>query len=228
MKKSVIIVAAGNSSRLGLNKSKLFLKLNGKCLIDYSLEKFSKIKDTEEVIIATNDIEETEKVVDKNLYNFKLKIVLGGSTRQESVLNAFSEIKDKNGLVLIHDVARPLFLVDEVEKCIENATEYGASILASRVVDTIKKVELGETLVDETLNRDELYQAQTPQIFKYDVLKYAYENADLENIVFTDESSLVEHIGMDVVLTESSRENIKITYPEDLKIAEAIAEIVRA
>lgn len=218
---SVIIAAAGNSSRLKENKSKLFVELLGKPLIFYSIEKLLKIKNVKEVIVVTNDVESTKELLGNN----DIKIVLGASTRQESVFNGFNALSEDSELVLIHDVARPLFDIQDVENCIKDAAKSGAAILSVPVVDTIKKYKLLENVkyIEKTINREYLYKVQTPQIFKYSLLKKAYESIkSLKDTTFTDESMLFEELSMEVVLSKSSDKNLKITFPEDLKVAEAL------
>ena len=226
---SVIIAAAGNSTRLGKPelKSKQFLTLDEKPLLFYSLEKFSLLKNICEIIIVTNDISSTNKLIEKQNFFSNIKIVLGGELRQDSVYNGFVEINNQCDLVLIHDVARPFFNISDVEKCIEIASKSGATVLATPVVDTLKKAKYNkdELIVDSTLDRNNLYLVQTPQVFSYKLLGKAYKRFRSSNnlkqpvAIFTDEGSMVEHMGESVNLVIGSRDNIKITYLEDLEIA---------
>ncbi len=229
---SVIIAAAGSSTRLGKPsvKSKQFLTLADKPLLFYSLEKLSLLENVNEIIIVTNDISSTNELLKKQNAFQNIKVVLGGELRQDSVYNGFSAIKQKSNLVLIHDVARPFFLIDDVKKTIETAVRTGAAVLAVPVVDTIKKGKYNkdELVVSNTLDRSDLYLIQTPQIFSYELLEKAYKKFRNTNEVkrdipiFTDEGSMLEHIGGSVNLVIGSRDNIKITYFEDLEIANGI------
>lgn len=225
---SVIIAGAGNSTRFGqiFFKSKQFLLLNNKPLLFYSLEKFSLIESIEEVIIVTNDIDETNNLLKTKNFSFVLKVVPGGILRQDSVFNGFCNVNSQSSLVLIHDAARPLFNVSDVKKCIEKALLTGACVLASPVVDTLKKTKTnGDSLVvDCTLSRDMLYSIQTPQVISYSLLDLAYKTyrTKSEWQSLTDETTMIEFLGKPVSLVVGSSRNIKITYPEDLEIARGI------
>lgn len=227
-KLSLIIAAAGNAKRLNKNISKQFLEIGNKPLLYLSIEKFLNLKNLLEVIVVTNDISETKKIIDNfQKKELQIKIVLGGKSRKESVQNGFLAIKSNPDLVIIHDVARPFFSLKNTEKCIDKASEFGAAILASPVKDTLKKYKLKDNniLVEKTIDRNELYAVQTPQIFSYEVLKNAYkfiENINIKDEKITDEATIVELLGKDIAIVEGSSGNIKITYPEDILIAEAM------
>ena len=233
---SVIIAAAGNSLRLGQeeSKSKQFILLNGKPLLFYSIEKFLRLRNIIEIIIVTNNIEDTQNLVNegKNSWNFEnFKIVLGSDLRQDSVYNGFCNVNSSVDLVLIHDVARPIFKVSDVEKCIESALVYDAAILAVPLVDTLKKGRSDKDglIVETTIDRHSLYQVQTPQVFKYGLLSEGYKmykSSNLSNLVATDEAQVVELLGRKVGLVLGSQRNIKITYPEDLEIASSIVKSI--
>lgn len=221
---SIIVAAAGSSLRFGNNISKQFLLLEDKPLLLYSLEKFALLQNVLEIVIVTNDINETNRFLKKTGFvDIKIKTVLGGKLRQDSVYNGFCAIDPESHLVIIHDVARPLFRLEDVKRCIEQAIKSGAAILAVPVVDTIKrsKLDSGELLVKDTLNREELYLVQTPQVFRYELLADVYKSRNTLQRVSTDEASMVEHLGRNVILIIGDRKNIKITYPEDLEIASA-------
>ena len=227
---SVIIAAAGSGSRFEQDNftSKQFLLLDEKPLLVHSLEKFVRIKNICEIIIVSNDINLTSELLVK--YDFsnkvKIKVVEGSKLRQDSVYNGFCKVDNSISLVVIHDVARPLFKIRDLEKCIEAALVSGAAILAVPVVDTIKcvKSDKDRLVVKNTLDRANLYLVQTPQVFSYRLLSNAYKMLNDPNQVVTDEASMVEIIGEEVELVFGNRTNIKITYPEDLKIAEAIEQ----
>ena len=227
---SIIIAAAGFSSRLGKNIPKQFILLNNKPLLLYSLEKFISMKNITEIIIVTNDLITTEKLLEinnifSNAKNIEIKIILGGELRQDSVFNGFCKVNPDADLVIIHDVARPLFEIDDVEKCIEKAYICNAAILAIPVIDTVKKgkSDNDELVVDKTIKRDNLYQVQTPQVFSYKLLSEVYKCRDAPWRVSTDEAMMIELFTKETVnLVLGSRKNIKITYPEDLEITSAI------
>lgn len=234
---SVIIAAAGPSVRLKMKdtKSKQFVLLKGKPLLFYSLEKFSQLENIYEIVVVTNDIESTKRLLDLRPLTFelrKIKIVEGGKLRQDSVYNGFNELDSTCDLVLIHDVARPLFDINDVRLCIEKAIKTGAAVLAVPVIDTVKKSKSDKDglLVEHTINREGIYSVQTPQVISYDLLFNAYKKYKTKGTLgtppdlFTDESTMIELCGNPVSLIIGSRKNIKITYPEDLEIATAILE----
>ena len=225
---SVIIAAAGSSSRLGKcgkNISKQFILLDDKPLLIYSLEKFSLLPDVIEIIVVTNDISATGELLKKYDFSSRIKVQLiqGGDLRQDSVYNGFCKAEPMVDLVLIHDVARPLFDIRDVKKCIEEALLSGAAILAVPVIDTLKKGRQvdGKFESGGTLEREGLYLIQTPQVFSHNLLEEAYK-VYRDSSIFTDEAGMVELFGKSVNLVMGSRKNIKITYPEDLEIASAI------
>ena len=233
MKKlSVIIAAAGSSSRLGLDYSKQFIKLLGKPLLFYSIEKFLQLKNVFEIIVVTNDTDQTKNLLRDFDFgkNTEMKVVLGGELRQDSVYNGFCSVDASCNLVLIHDVARPLFDLVDVEKCICEADLFGSAVLAVPAADTIKKAERNndKLIVKKTLERDGLYLIQTPQIYSYDLLAWMYEEytklKDKQKIA-TDEASILEGLGKSVNLVIGSRKNIKITYKEDLEIVARILKL---
>ena len=224
---SIIIAAAGNASRLGNEHliSKQFLLLNGKPLLIHSLEKFVSLQNAFEIIIVTNDMVPTSKLFEDFdfLNKVQIKVVEGGSLRQDSVYNGFCNVDSSVDLVVIHDVARPLFKIEDLEKCIEEASTSGAAVLATPLVDTVKcaKSDKDRLIVKNTLNRNELFLIQTPQVFSYNLLSNAYKMFRVNNSkqVVTDEANMVEMLGESVNLVLGDRRNIKISYPEDLEIA---------
>ena len=237
MKISVIIAAAGSASRFISSKeslpgpfSKQFVLLNGKSLLFYSLEKFLNLTNVIEIIIVTNDMDSTNKLLEKLNYsgNIKIKVIEGDKLRQDSVYNGFCKVDNSSNLVIIHDVARPLFKIDDLKKCVETALVYGAAILGVPVVDTIKlaKSDKDRLLVKNTLDRTNLFLVQTPQVFSYGLLSRVYKTFRSSNSkqAVTDEASMIEILGEPVNLILGDRKNIKITYPEDLDIAQAIID----
>ncbi len=234
-KLSVIIAAAGNASRLFDDKdkplSKQFVLLGGKPLLIHSLEKFIKLKGILEIIIVTNNISSTNKLLNDTGFfdEVKIKIVEGSELRQDSVYNGFCKVDNSVDLVVIHDVARPMFRIEDLEKCIEAVCLTGAAVLAVPVVDTIKcaKLDKDRLIVKSTVDRKDLFLVQTPQVFNYKLLYSAYKmfrSSNNSGQVVTDEANMVEIIGEQVELILGDRKNIKITYPEDLKIAQAVLD----
>lgn len=209
---SVIIVAAGNSTRMnGIDKQ--FIEIGGIPVIIRSIIAFEKCDDVFEIIIATKE-EFIDKISDL-CEKYKIKkvkdIVTGGSTRAESVRNAFEYVNSYSLLVAIHDGARPLVNNTDIMQVLTDARKFGASTLAVPVKDTIK-IANGE-FIDGTPDRNFLFSAQTPQVFKYSIYRKALENIDLS---ITDDCKAVEAIGQRVHITIGSYNNIKITTPDDL------------
>ncbi len=206
----VIITAGGSSSRFkGINK--LLYKINNKPVIVHTVEKFLDLADISNIIISANKIIITEL---ENLFANcnKIKIIQGGNTRQESVLNGLTYCKDPD-YVIIHDAARPFIKKETILKCIENAKKYGASIVAVKTVDTIKLAS-ADGFINSTLDRNFLWNAQTPQIFEY---KKIFElHKLLKNKNFTDDSLLFEYYKYPVYITEGDYSNFKITTVDDI------------
>ncbi len=219
---SAIIVAAGSGTRFGSNIPKQFLEICGKAVIIHTLEIFENCAAIDEIILvlSTVGIENFQKELER--YNFKkiVKIVAGGSTRAESVLNGLKAVDAKNGdIIAVHDGARPLVSAEEIERTVEKASETGAACLTAKVTDTIKEVS-GDKIVG-TVERSKLRRALTPQCFKFEILQKAFapENFDASA---TDECFLVEKVGFAVAFVDGSARNIKITAPEDLAVAEIL------
>lgn len=214
---SVIIVAGGSGSRMNMNINKQFIKINEKEVIAHTIDKFYKNEYIDEIILVVKEDEIDyfkENIIKK--YGYKnIKIALGGKERQDSVYNGL-KIVDKNcDMVLVHDGARPFVSKEIIKKAVTETKK--ASVIGVRVKDTIKVVNNNEII--STPNRNTLWAIQTPQTFKYDLLKRAYEKAYEENFYGTDDSSLVENLGEKVNIIEGSYENIKITTKEDLNMA---------
>lgn len=217
----VIIPAAGQGKRMGAGKNKLLLELEGIPLLIYTLMVFEKDDSCTGVILAVNEQEKNE--INKLLRQFNIKkvvrLVTGGPERQYSVYHGVRTIED-NGIVLVHDAARPFMDHLLIRSLVAAAQQHGAAILAVPVKDTVKKVT--ENKVIETVERSSLWAVQTPQAFRMSLLREAHERALVEGYLGTDDASLVERIGHDVMIVEGSYDNIKLTTPEDLFIAETI------
>ncbi len=213
---SVIIVAAGRGDRFGSPKQLSLLK--GKTVLDWSLEKFESHQAVDEIVLVLDEEQQKEKILGQ--YKKILAVVKGGEKRQDSVLNGFKRIDpEKAGIVLVHDGVRPLVSPALIDRVIEAALEKGAAIPALPLEDTVKEVT-GEEIF-RTIERQELCRAQTPQGFSYSVLKKALDKAKEEGYYGTDEASLVERSGEKVYVVPGDPVNIKITVPEDLRVAEA-------
>jgi len=211
-----ILLAGGKGSRFG--EKKQFIKLKGEPLFQFSLNTINKIDEITDIILVLPE-EDLERI---KVFSFKnVKKVAGGKERQDSVKNALDTI-DYADIVIVHDTARPFATESMFVDGINNVKKgYDGSITAIPARDTIKKVK--DKTVLQTLNRDELYIIQTPQTFRFDILKKAYQKAYENNFYGTDDSSLVERIGGKITINKGSILNFKITTKEDLILANCLA-----
>ena len=206
---SLIITAGGTSSRYGA-KNKLLEIVNGKTIIEYTVEKFLLIDEISEIVICANEaiISDLKKIFD----NPKIKIIQGGETRQQSVYRGL-EILSNPDYVLIHDGARPLVKKEDILKLIQKTKEKGAAILAVKTIDTIKKVN-DEGKIIETIDRSNLYNVQTPQGFRYKLILNAHKKLKGQN--FTDDAGMIESLAQNVYVVDGDYKNFKITVSDDL------------
>lgn len=224
-KVSAIIVAAGKGLRMNMDGSKQFIEIAGKPVLARTVQAFENCEAVDEIVIVVNreDILYCKhNIVDEYGFDKVSVIAAGGATRQESVYNGLRELKDTDGIVLIHDGARPFIGHDRILDNIVMAEEYGACCEAVPVKDTVKQAD-SSGMVEVTLKRESLWAAQTPQSFKYDIILRAHEKAIAEGFTGTDDATLVERLGYPMRLIKGSYNNIKITTQEDLLLAEAIA-----
>lgn len=224
LKVTAIVPAAGRGMRMGEDISKQYLPLAGKPILAHTLASLEQCPAIDEVILAVRGKEVAhcqEVVVEKFALKKVKEIIPGGEHRQDSVYNALKRIRPNCELVLIHDSVRPFLTEELILRTIEETELHGAVAAAVPLTDTIKQGN-GRGFVEKTLNRDELWSIQTPQGFKYNLIQKAYSQAYEDGFYGTDDASLVERMGHPVKIIEGSPENIKITTPEDLIIAEAI------
>jgi 2-C-methyl-D-erythritol 4-phosphate cytidylyltransferase len=219
-----IIVAGGKGTRFGGHRPKQFLEINRTPIIVHTLRQFEQAQEIDRVVVVVPDEETTgfEPLVEK----FGLKkvncVVAGGETRARSVKCGLASIGEAD-VVAMHDAVRPLVTPEEIDQVMLAANNSGAAILVALVSDTIKEVDHNHVV--RTVTRAQLRRALTPQCFRFDILKRAY--ADLEEveslrIEVTDDSFLVERLGVSITIVEGSARNIKITTAEDLKLAEEL------
>ncbi len=215
-----IIAAAGQGTRIGGKRAKQFLELAGTPIIIHTLRPFEQCEAIQEIILVLPELDTVGFLEIGGKYGLRklVKTVSGGSTRAESVWRGLEAISSTTGIVAIHDGVRPFVTKDEVAQTVRAAEVNDAAILVAPATDTIKQVKDG-TIV-RTLQRADLRHALTPQCFRYSLLKRAFQQADLLNPEFTDESLLVERLGVKVAIVEGSSRNIKITRREDLAMAE--------
>lgn len=203
-------------------RPKQFLKLAGTPIIIHTLKVFEQCDAIQEVIVVTaaDEIAAFLSLADQHDLPKIKAVVPGGSTRAESVLRGLETANEATEIVVVHDGVRPLVTPDEIMRTVAAAKLEGAAILVSTPVDTVKEVQDGAVV--STLNRLQLRNALTPQCFTYKLLRRAYEGVDTADPGLTDESSLVERLGVRIAIVEGSSRNIKITRPEDILVAEAL------
>ncbi|HHY05144.1 MAG TPA: 2-C-methyl-D-erythritol 4-phosphate cytidylyltransferase [Thermoanaerobacterales bacterium] len=221
MRVSAVIAAGGRGKRMNSSTSKQFLNLKGHPIIYYTLKTFYTMDAIDEIILVVGkyDMECTRAILDRYRFN-KIKLVEGGSERRDSVYNGLRQLSPQTDIVAIHDGVRPFIKKRVIMESIEEAKKYGAVGVAVPVKDTIKVV--GENnIIKYTPERKTLWGMQTPQTFKYEIIMEAHEKARLEGVYGTDDAVLVERIGLPVKIIQGGYENIKITTPEDIVIAES-------
>lgn len=218
---SVIIPAAGISKRFSSSTKKQFVKLNGLPLLLYCVNVFEKNKNIDEIVLATHseDIKITEELL-KEFSKVK-KVVAGGEHRHISVYNSFNSLSENSNFVLIHDAARPFITNEMINNIISEFATHEAVICGIPIYDTVKEIETANNTISSTIPREKLWRAQTPQAFKYSLLKKIYSSMDINSSVPTDESKLAEDYGAIIKITQGSEYNLKITNSDDLKIAES-------
>lgn len=224
VKVSAIVVAAGKGKRMERTYNKQYIALEEKPILAHTLTHFENHDAVDEVIVVVGKGEVQfckEQIVEKYHLQKVKKVIEGGKERYHSVYNGLKAASEESEVVLIHDGARPFLTEEIVNKGIAAAKVHGSSITGVPVKDTIKVID-GEGFVKDTLKRDNLWQVQTPQTFKKEVILQAHQKREKENLSVTDDAMLVEKLGMKVKMVLGSYENIKMTTPEDLDVGEAI------
>lgn len=210
---------------MGKEIPKPYLKIAGRPILEHTLLKFKEIDSIQELIISTSEayIDQTRQIA-KSVFGDRTVVVIeGGAERQESVAKALQFVSDGSEFIAIHDAVRPFVREDLISACINQAKvpDVDGAILAVQVKDTIKEIS-GKNIIQATPDREKLWQAQTPQIFKREILIRAYREAANRKLLGTDDSSLVEMIGGKISVVESTVDNFKITYPLDFQLAKLI------
>jgi len=221
---TAVVPAAGQGTRLGSNTPKQFLTLGDRPLLAHSLQILASIETIQEIIIAIPDTDQEycRKEVLQYLSTPKvIRLVPGGARRQDSVRHALDALTNQPDFVLIHDAARPFLTTDMLDRAIQVAIQIGASVVALPMPDTVKYVN-GSGMIEHTVNREHLWLAQTPQVFRFDWLLKAHQWAHDQNLDVTDDAALVEQFGFPVSVVPGSSMNLKITRPEDLTLGEII------
>ena len=221
LKATAIIMAAGEGTRMKSGVSKLLINLLDKPLIAYVLLAFQAVEAIENIIIVTKeqDILAMSDISAAFDISKVSSILTGGSTRQQSVMLGLAEAKNAE-IVVIHDGARPCITPKQITQTIEAAAEFGAAAIGYKVNDTLKLVENG--LIIKTVDRQNLWQVQTPQVFKTALIRNAHQTGEEQGIMVTDDTALLEALGIPVHMVEGSSANIKVTTNADIAIAESI------
>lgn len=232
MKWTVIIPAAGMGTRMGsapakkkARPSKQFVEIGGVPVLLHTLRQFGSVPQISEMVVAvrTGEAEQFKPRLEKEPFAKKVRFAEGGDNRQQSVANALAQVKaGDDDIILVHDAVRPFIDGELIARVVEAAQRSGAAIAGVPAVDTIKLVDRTAegAIVDSTIPRERVVMVQTPQGFRYSVLRRAFDEALREGFTGTDEASLVERAGNPVAVVMGSARNIKITTPADLELAE--------
>ncbi len=214
-----IIPAAGTGIRMGGATPKQFLSLDGVPIFVHTLRKFVASDVINEIFLAlrAEDMERAQKDIDRERFLKPVRLVPGGATRQETVARALAEAPETTEVVVVHDAVRPFIGLEMIQRVVEAARKDGAAILGIPSVDSVKQVE--RQIVLGTIPRERIVLAQTPQAFRYSIIREAYARAAADGFTGTDESSLIERLGNTVTVLMGSDRNIKITKPSDLPLA---------
>lgn len=223
---SAILLAAGNGTRMNDDRAKQFIEIGGLPVVVRSAMAFEQSPEIHEIVVVTRsaDIEGCTKILRDYGITKLTKVIAGGSTRQESAKLGFDAVNPACDYVAIHDAARCLVTPDNIEAVMETAYVSGCAACASRVVDTIKKTN-GANTITETIDRENTWLVQTPQVFMADMYRAAAYMGAKDHVLATDDCMLCERLGFQVKLVDTGRFNIKVTYPEDITMAEMILAV---
>ncbi|MBR6710137.1 MAG: 2-C-methyl-D-erythritol 4-phosphate cytidylyltransferase [Selenomonadaceae bacterium] len=219
---SVVFPAAGKGRRMGARKNKVLLEIGKVPMLVHTMRRFSKSPQVDflVVVVGADEVADISAML-KLVSGLKpYRVVAGGSERQYSIANGLKAVPEASDVILVHDAARPFVSLKTIEGVIETARREGGAIAAVPAKNTIKFVDAEGTVV-RTPARSELWEVQTPQGFRREILLRAYEQAERDGFLGTDDSGLVERLGVPVKVVESDGRNIKVTTPEDMIVAEA-------
>jgi len=230
MRVAVIVPAAGLGTRMGRSSAektgtsrKQFMLLEGSPILVHTVRKFAASDRVQEIVVAVRaeDLEWVGGMLAREVPGERVRVVEGGNSRQQSVENALFALRPDTDLVAVHDAVRPFIDLETIHKVLDEAAESGAAIVGVVPVDTVKQVNrsTGKARIRSTLPRDRLVLAQTPQVFRYELLVRAFESARADGFVGTDEASLVERLDVEVNVILGTDRNIKITKPSDMDLA---------
>lgn len=218
---AAILLAGGTGSRMKADRPKQFLVLRGKTILEHSILLFGHMSEVKQLIIVMAEQYRDEFQPLINSLPCEVQFANPGDERQDSVFNGLSKVSSSMSLACVHDVARPLVTPNNIRQVLADAAEHGAAVLGVPSKATIKESEDGQFVL-RTIPRKRLWEIQTPQVIKPDLLRKGFEKVYAENLAVTDDVSIVEHMGEPVKITMGEYTNIKITTPEDMDIAESI------
>ena len=226
MSTAAILVAAGQSRRMGFDK--LFAQLGSEPVLAHSMRTFQNAACVDEIIVVT--AVENDSVIrqwaEQGGFTKVTRIVPGGKLRHLSVMNGLQSVAPETDYVAVHDGARPLLAESDLERCLKLAKVHGAAACARRITDTVKRVD-GSHRVTGSVDRSNLWAMETPQIFEINLIRNAYAFVLKQDTLVTDEVSAVEMIGEAVHLSENLRPNLKITFPQDLELASHLLQMAQ-
>ncbi len=219
MKVLAIIPAAGTGVRMGGGTPKQFLSLEGVPIFIHTLRKFAASNVIDGIFLALRpeDMERARKDIDRERFSKPVRLVAGGASRQETVGRALAEAPATTEMVVIHDAVRPFVELDLIQRVVEATRQHGAAVPGIPIVDTVKQVE--QQIIRGTIPRERIVLAQTPQAFRFNLIREAFARAEADGFYGSDESSLVERLDHTVTVLMGSDRNIKITKPSDLPLA---------
>jgi 2-C-methyl-D-erythritol 4-phosphate cytidylyltransferase len=215
-----LIVAAGRGVRFGADRPKQFALLGNKSLLAHSIEIFERMPEFDQIwlVVPAGFAADLDRYVDVAAYSKIAGRVEGGARRQDSVAAGLARLPAETEIVAIHDAVRPFAAPEAIAEAVERARQMGAAILAAPAVDTPKLCNKKGIII--SLDREEVWLAQTPQVFQFDLIRRAYERVLADRVEVTDDAAAVERLGHPVDVVRSPRPNPKITTPEDLRLAE--------
>ena len=222
---SCVVAAGGSGSRMGTEENKLFLELLGVPVLAHTLMALDRSTDIDEIVIAARetDMLRIKSIIETYGITKATAVVRGGAHRSASVKAALSAVSEQADLIAVHDGARPLVDEHVISAVVEDAKTYGAAATGVRPKCTLKRADK-DGFIKETVDRSEIFEIQTPQVFQKQLLLQAYDAEEATLALATDDCLLVEQLGKKIKITEGSYRNIKITTPEDIPVAEGLLE----
>lgn len=222
-KVAVVLLAGGSGKRMGASKPKQFLELRGEPVLSHGLRRMLEVKQLSTLVLVIAPEFRTLPFLSDALADPRVVCADPGAERQDSVYNGLDAVPADCTLVAVHDAARPLVTLDAVHRCLADAAEHGAAVLGVPMKATVKESADGE-FVQRTLDRSRLWEIQTPQVIRPDLLREGFRKVEQESLEVTDDVSIIEQLGLPVKLTLGEYTNLKLTTPEDLVVAEQILD----